>query len=407
METQTVCLSQNMEGASTAYKLRDYQQQAVDAAKRYLYDKNQKKPVLMVLPTGSGKSLVIAEIARIIDAPLIVFQPTKEILEQNYNKMMDYGIMGVTIYSASMRSKEIGNITLATIGSVYRKPEDFKHFKYIIMDEAHLCNPKTGMYQGFFEVVGEKIIGLTATPYRLNHDGFGGSILKFLTRTNPRVFSRVIHVTQTKELSQKGYFSKTNYYSINGFNRAEIKLNSTGADYLEESERTYYDKVSFNKSVLNVVQRLLKAGKSRILVFTKFVNEAQTLAEELGECAAMVNGEMKAKERDAIIKKFRSGDIKVVCNVGVLTVGFDYPELEVVVIARPTRSLTLYYQMLGRCVRPHPSKESAWIVDMCGNYEIFGKVEEMDLVEYNDNIWFVMSKGRKLTNVYLNEVLKN
>jgi DNA repair protein RadD len=396
-----------MEGVNTAYKLRDYQQQAVDAAKRYLYDKNQKKPVLMVLPTGSGKSLVIAEIARIIDAPLIVFQPTKEILEQNYNKMMDYGIMGVTIYSASMRSKEIGNITLATIGSVYRKPEDFKHFKYIIMDEAHLCNPKTGMYQGFFEVVGEKIIGLTATPYRLNHDGFGGSILKFLTRTNPRVFGKVIHVTQTKELSQNGYFSKTNYYSINGFNRAEIKLNSTGADYLEESERTYYDKVSFNKSVLNVVQRLLKAGKTRILVFTKFVNEAQTLAEEIGECAAMVNGEMKARERDTIIKKFRSGDIKVVCNVGVLTVGFDYPELEVVVIARPTRSLTLYYQMLGRCVRPHPSKDSAWIVDMCGNYEIFGKVEEMDLVEYNDNIWFVMSKGRKLTNVYLNEIMKN
>ncbi len=407
METQTDYLLQNMQDVDTVYKLRDYQVKAVDAAKRYLLDKRQKSPALMVLPTGSGKSLVIAEIARMVDAPLIVFQPTKEILEQNYAKMMDYGIMGVTIYSASMRTKEIGNITLATIGSVYRKPEDFKHFKYIIMDEAHLCNPHTGMYKGFFEAVGEKIIGLTATPYRLNHDGFGGSILKFLTRTRPRVFANVIHVTQTRELSQKGYFSKTNYYSIDGFNRAEIKLNSTGADYLEESERTYYDKVSFNKSVLNIVQRLLKAGKTRILVFTKFVNEAQTLAEELGDCAAMVNGEMKAKERDNIIKGFRAGDIKVVANVGVLTVGFDYPELEVVVIARPTRSLTLYYQMLGRCVRPHPSKESAWIVDMCGNYKIFGKVEDMDLVEYNSGIWFVVSKGRKLTNVYLNEIMQD
>jgi DNA repair protein RadD len=389
------------------YILRDYQQKAVDSAKKFFTDKSQKKPALMILPTGSGKSLVIAEIARVIDAPLIVFQPTKEILEQNYNKMMDYGIFGVTVYSASMRSKEIGNITLATIGSVYKKPEDFVHFKYIIMDEAHLCNAKGGMYKTFFDTVGEKILGLTATPYRLSHDGFGGSILKFLTRTNPRVFSKVIHVTQTRELSQKGFFAKTEYFPINGFNRAEILLNSTGADYREDSERVYYDKTEFNKKIVKVVKRLLEIGKSRILVFTKFVEEAKTLAEELGSVAATVDGEMKAKVRDKVIKDFRSGVVKVVCNVGVLTLGFDYPELEVVVIARPTRSLTLYYQMLGRCVRPHPSKDKAMIVDMCGNYNIFGRVEDMDVVEFNDNIWYVVSGRRRLTNVYLSEIMKD
>ena len=394
------------EGAGK-YVLRDYQRDAVNAGVRYLKDPKAKKPVLIVMPTGSGKSLIISSIAQQIDAPLIVFQPTKEILEQNYNKMMDYGIMGVTIYSASCNSKEIGNITLATIGSVYKKPEDFKHFRYIIMDEAHLCNAKGGMYKEFFSVVGSKLIGLTATPYRLSHDGFGGSILKFLTRTNPRIFSKVIHVTQTKELSNKGFFCKTEYYTIKGFNRAEIKLNSTGADYLEDSERTYYTKHEFNKQVLDVVRRLLKVGKTRILVFTKFVEEAKTLSEELGTEAAMVSGDMKDKERNDVIKGFRSGLIKVVANVGVLTVGFDYPELEVVVIARPTRSLTLYYQMMGRAVRPHPNKQSAWIVDMCGNYEIFGKMEDMALVEYNDNIWSVVSKGRQLTNVYLNEIMKD
>lgn len=409
METLTDCSLQSTCAGNMTSKfiLRDYQIEAVDAAKRYLLDRHAKKPVLIVMPTGSGKSLIIASIAEQIDAPLIVFQPTKEILEQNYNKMMAYGIMGVTIYSASCRQKEIGNITLATIGSVYRKPDDFKHFRYIIMDEAHLCNAKGGMYKEFFEVVGSKIIGLTATPYRLSHDGFGGSILKFLTRTNPRVFSKVIHVTQTRELSQRGYFCKTEYYQIKGFNRAEIRLNSTGADYLEDSERAYYTKHEFNKQVLNIVQRLLKSGKSRILVFTKFVEEARVLSEELGNVASMVNGEMKTKERDRIIKDFRTGEIKVVCNVGVLTIGFDYPELEVVVIARPTRSLTLYYQMMGRAVRPHPNKESAWIVDMCGNYEIFGKMEDMALVEYNDNIWSVVSKGRQLTNIYLSEIMKD
>ena len=407
METQTACLSQNICDANkqTKYILRKYQVDAVEAARKYLLDKTAKRPVLIVMPTGSGKSLIIASIAEKIDAPLIVFQPTKEILEQNYNKMMDYGIMGVTIYSASMNKKEIGNITLATIGSVYRKPDDFKCFKYIIMDEAHLCNAKHGMYKEFFGVVGHKIIGLTATPYRLSHDGFGGSILKFLTRTNPRVFSKVIHVTQTKELSEQGFFCKTEYYQINGFNRNEILLNSTGADYNEESERNYYTKHEFNKSVLDIVVRLLKAGRSHILVFTKFVSEAQILAEELGGSAAMVSGEMKAKERDAIVRGFRKGDIKVVVNVGVLTVGFDYPELDAVVLARPTRSLTLYYQMMGRAVRPHPNKASAWIIDMCDNYKIFGKMEDMNLVEFNDNIWYVISRGKRLTNVYLNERL--
>lgn len=395
------------EEARNRYELRDYQKEAVEAARKYLNDPKQKKPVLIIMPTGSGKSLIIASIAEMIDETLIVFQPTKEILEQNFNKMMDYGIKNVTIYSASMNRKEIGKITLATIGSVYKKPEDFKMFKHIIMDEAHLCNAKGGMYKEFFEVVGNKLIGLTATPYRLSHDGFGGSILKFLTRTNPRVFSKVVHVTQTKYLSDKGYFAKTEYYQIKGFNRSEIELNSTGADYLETSERTYYTKHEFNKSVLDVVNRLLKAGKTKILVFTKFVEEAKTLSDELGDNAAMVSGEMKTKERDAVIKSFRSGQTKVVCNVGVLTVGFDYPELEVVVIARPTRSLTLYYQMMGRAVRPHPSKQSAWIVDMCGNYEIFGKMEDMALVEYNDNIWSVVSKGRRLTNVYLSEIMKD
>jgi len=215
------------------YILRPYQQQAVDAGKKYFFDKSQKKPVLMILPTGSGKSLVLSNIAQELDAPLIIFQPTREILEQNYNKLMDYGVYGVTIYSASMNQKEIGNITLATIGSVYRKPEDFKMFKYIIIDECQTVNAKGGMYKTFIDAVGEKLIGLSATPIRSVTDGYGGTILKFLTRTNPRVFSHVIHVTQTQELSDQGYFAKTEYFPINGFTRSEIKLNSTGADYLD------------------------------------------------------------------------------------------------------------------------------------------------------------------------------
>jgi DNA repair protein RadD len=386
------------------YTLREYQQQASDAGLRYFQDPRQTKPVLMVISTGAGKSLVISDIAKRLNEPLCVFSPTKEILEQNYQKMLDFGILGVTIYSASCNKKEIGNITLATIGSVYRKPNDFKVFKHFIVDECDVINPKASMYKTFIDAVGGKYIGLSATPYRMSVDGFGGVMMKFLTRTNPRVFHRVIHVTQTKYLSDLGYLAKTEYFQVDGFRRTEIRLNSTQADYLESSEKEYYSKSDFSKRIIKVVNRLLDIGKTRILVFTKFVDEARELAERLGERAAIVHCEMKPKERERIIKGFKSGEIQVVLNVGILTIGFDYPELEVVVMARPTRSLRLYYQTIGRVLRPHPSKEKAMIVDLCGNFEVFGKVEDMELREYNDNIWYVESKGRRLTNVYLSEI---
>lgn len=357
-----------------------------------------------------GKSLIISNIAQGLDAPLLVFQPTVEILQQNYDKLMSYDTMGVTIYSASMKQKEIGNITLATIGSVYRKPELFKQFKYILIDEADLCNAKGGIYKQFIEAVGEKHCGLTATPYRTNHDGFGGTMMKFLTRTNPRIFSRVLHVTQTRDLLAQGYLANTEYFSINGFRRNEIKLNSTGSDYDEVSERSYYDKVAFDKRIVKVVKRLLEIGKTRILVFTKYVKEAEVLARELGGEAAVVHGEMKAKDRDIVIKDFRAGKIKVVTNCAVLTAGFDYPELEVVVVARPTRSLRLWYQMTGRVVRPDlsdPTKKKM-VVDMCNNHPIYGGIADMEIVELGgDNLWAVVSNGRQLTNRYLNQIMSD
>jgi DNA repair protein RadD len=390
------------------YILRPYQQQAVDAGVNYFFDKSQKKPVLMILPTASGKSLILSEMARKVDAPLIIFQPTKEILMQNYNKLMDYQVQGVCIYSASMKQKNIGNITLATIGSVYKHPEYFKQFKYVLIDECDVASPKGGMYKTFIDVVGEKILGVTATAYRMSTDGWGGTILKFLTRTNPRIFSRVIHVTQTKDLSDQGYLSPTEYFQVNGFNRSEIKLNSTGADYDEPSERQYYDKTSFDQKLIKVVNRLLEIGKTRILVFVKFTKEAEALASALGDIASYVHAEMDGKERDKRTTGFRNGTIKVMCNVGIYLVGFDYPELQAMVMARPTRSLRLYYQAIGRVLRPHPSKEKAMIVDLCGNFTIFGRVEDLRVVERGgDNLWCVMSNGRQLTNVYLSEIMKD
>lgn len=115
-----------------------------------------------------------------------------------------------------------------------------------------------------------------------------------------------------------------------------------------------------------------------------------------------MTGETPKKERERILEDFKSGKIKVIVNVGVLTTGFDFPELETVVLARPTKSLALYYQMVGRAIRPHPNKPEAWIVDLCQNYRRFGRVEDMKITRYQTEKWFVESKGKQLTNVYMN-----
>jgi DNA repair protein RadD len=112
----------------------------------------------------------------------------------------------------------------------------------------------------------------------------------------------------------------------------------------------------------------------------------------------MVSGDTPKLERERIINDFKSGKTKVVVNVGVLAIGFDYPELDTIVMARPTKSLALYYQICGRAIRPYKNKVS-WFVDLCGNIKRFGKVSDLKLVEPKPNLWQVSSRGRQLTNV--------
>ena len=194
------------------YKLRDYQQEASDAAVSFFSDKSSAKHNgILVLPTGAGKSLVIADIASKIDEPLIVLQPSKEILEQNVAKFASYGITDFGVYSASLGQKVIDRITFAMIGSLMNHVDEFDSFHKILIDECHLVNPREGQYKEFIErIEGRQVIGLTATPYRLGQTidpktinskwPKYGSILKFLTRTRPRIFDQVLYHCQIKTL---------------------------------------------------------------------------------------------------------------------------------------------------------------------------------------------------------------
>lgn len=385
-------------------QLRDYQKAASDKAVAFLLNPRIKHNGLIVIPTGGGKSWIIADIANRVNDNVLIFCPSREILIQNYEKMQKICPFDCSVYSASLGQKQIAKITFATIGSAINHKELFNHFKYVLVDEAHLCNPKEGMYKEFFQSMRCKIIGLSATPYRLSSSRDYGSMLKFITRTRPCVFSEVIYQVQISTLLDMGYLAKLDYYAMNpiGWNELNLKVNTKGADYTDKSVVKEYERIDFYGFLVSIVQRLLnpKSGVKRkgILVFTRFLKEAERLTWSIPG-TAIVSGDTPKKERERILEAFKAGDIPVVANVGVLTTGFDYPELDTVVMARPTMSLALYYQIVGRCIRPHLNKERAWFVDLCGNIRRFGEVKDLRLVDGGNGKWAVYSGNRQLTNV--------
>lgn len=392
-----------------SYTLRDYQQHCSDAAVRF-FESKSKKHGLLVVPTGAGKSLIISDIAFRLNTNVLVLQPNIEILSQNFAKLQSYGVMDCSIYSASLNRKEISRITFATIGSIMAHKEDFNHFKYIIVDEAHVTNPRGGMYKEFFECADRRILGLTATPYRLSsmrkENGEYGCILKFLTRTRPRIFSEVVFQVDITSLMQRGYLSPMRYFDMTILRPTGIKRNSTGMDYDEDDLKAQMQFVDLPTHLINIVRRLqnTKDGVPRkgILVFTKFLEESEALCKAIPGCQ-MVSGETPKKERERILSDFKDGKIKVLTNVGILTTGFDYPELDTIVLARPTMSLALYYQIVGRAIRPHPSKTSGWVADLAGNIERFGRVEDLHLTESYPGAYAINSytggRIKQLTNV--------
>lgn len=400
------------------FTLRPYQEEAVAAGVACLEAGGDNG--LIVAPTAAGKSLIIAAIGARLNQPLLVFQPSREILEQNLEKFHDYGF-NPGVYSASLGKREVRDITLATIGSVKDDPELFSGRK-IIVDECHLVNPKNartredgtikkaGMYRNFLDALGQTtVLGLTATPFRYYNEGWaddGGlhtrSILKFLTRTRPRIFQELVHYTQIRDLLEAGYLARNDYRIMDIYPSANLKANSTGNNYTDKSVEKLFKKINFKAYVLLEARRLLAEGRRNILIFTRSIPDSEYIVANLPDSALVTNLTSK-NERKRIGREFKAGAIKVVCNVGIYTTGFDYPQLEAVVLARPTLSLSLFMQMIGRGSRPHPDKAFCQIVDMVNLVAQFGKVEDLHLTTEGNGKWYYESNGTPVTNVYYAE----
>lgn len=379
---------------------RPYQAEAIDKGIDFFSDRKKKYNAIEILPTGAGKSLVVANIASGLHGNTLILQPSKEILAQNYEKFTSYGFRA-GIYSASLKEKYVDKVTFATIGSIATKHHLFKEFSNIIVDECHRVNSKQGMYKDLIKTLGHtKVLGLTATPYRLS-SAEGGAMLKFLTRTRPKIFNKVLHYVQNDVLFNAGFLAPLEYYSFDLVDRNRLETNSTGTDFSDASLKSYYQQIGMTRRIIDYANQILQKRKN-LLVFCSLVEEAKQIAAGIPG-AVVVHGETDPVLRDSILRKFKAGLIRCVVNVKILDTGFDFPALEAVLLSRSTMSLEIYYQILGRVMRPftYPdgTKKSGWVVDLGGNIRFFGKIETMKIQKNDKGEYSIWNNGRQLTNV--------
>lgn len=373
---------------------RPYQVEAIDAAVNF-FRENTRYHAIEILPTGSGKSVVIANIPQQLDGRMLVLQPSKEILEQNVAKYRSYGYRA-GIYSASGGGKYLDDVTFATIGSIGKKANLFRDFRYCIIDECHLVNPEQGMYCDFIRSQKQmKFLGLTATPYRLVSE-FEGSQLRFITRTDPRIFSKVLYSIQNNVLFDAGYLAKLEYFRFDLVDRSMLELTKNGSDFTDESVRRYYREINMPAKIITYANSILSQRKN-LLVFCTLIKEANEVSRGIPG-SVVLTGDTDTNVRAGMLKAFKAGKIRCIVNVGVLTTGFDYPELEAVLIGKSTMSLSWFYQVVGRAMRIHPLKDSGWIVDLGGNLELFGKIETMQITTDLKGQICIKNNGRQLTD---------
>ena len=373
------------------------------------FNKKKADPSIIVAPTAFGKSIVIAAIAKEVGEKLIIIQPSKELLEQNYNKFIALG-GEASIYSASMNEKEIGNITYATIGSIIRIAHKFKDLgiSKVIIDECdRFPREPGGMLRKFLTAAKiTHILGLTATPLKLqtNMDEHFQPFSKLVMLTSKskkgNFFKEIIHVAQIKEMCELGFWSPLQYESYD-FNTGELVYNSTGAEFTDDSIKRAYKNNDIGGKIVRRVAEL--TDRKSILIAVPTIDEAMDLSGRIPMSAPMYSG-MPDKERKQVIDDFKSGRLRVIVQVTILSVGFDHPELDCIITGRPTASLSWWYQFLGRVTRIHPEKANGLVVDFVGSVPKFGKVEDL-YFKYEAPLWKLYGESQKLlTGIPLREI---
>ena len=354
-------------------ELRDYQK----LGKRNIYSAWKKnRAVLFQMPTGTGKtrlfSSIIKDTQRLACADhkrrgVLVLAHRTELIEQiDQTLSMKYGVAHGIIKSGYEEMMHFP-VQVASVQTIVRRLDRWvdKGFSYIIIDEAHHAVSSTYMKicKAFPDA---KILGVTATPCRLSGDALR------------RLFSELVLSQPVNKFIEQGYLSPYNYYSIKPESNIQRQLDgitnfNVEGDYADSDMMRICDT---NKVRANIIKAYLKYAKGKKgIIYTINQEHNKHICEEfskIGVKIKAIDSKTSSEERKKTVSDFRAGRIDMICNVNIFSEGFDCPDCEFIQLARPTCSLSMYLQQVGRGLRTHKSKIKAVILDNVGSYNKFG-----------------------------------
>lgn len=377
-------------------KLRNYQDEACDYITKKI--NNYKRPFIYCMACGTGKSLVIAELAK-RHGKVLVLTLSAELCKQDYDEMVEYGVEA-KVYSASMNSKEVGAITVATIGSAYKHPWLFSDADVVVIDEVQSLDPSkpNSMFLKLLIEMNKvkrqkggqiKIVGLTATAYRnvqrVSSSGWFHTTTTYLQPLNRIpcgkgfLWSSIVEGITTKEAMARGYLTPVNYFTDPTPGR--LVVNTTGAEFTDESLDEW------GNGVIERCASVMKGAEDRwniksgivALPFIRHAEALKTLCDMAGMSTVVVSSKTPQKARNEAIRAFKAGEIRWLIQCNIANVGFNSPITDTLVWARPTLSLNLWQQAVGRIMRLSEGKSVARVLDLVGTTETFGRVEEVHL----------------------------
>lgn len=340
--------------------LRAYQHQALmDIRSAY---RNGTKRILLHMPTGSGKTVIFCEVARGAIAkgnPTLIITRGRKIVDQASERLsregLDHGVLMANHKKYDL-DKPVQVASIDTVLSRGIKPKA----SLIIIDEAHLATSK-----GYADFIAQYpdawILSVTATP-------FPQKPLKHLAE-------RVVRPTRFSRLVELNYLSPPKYFCPSMPDLSKVKIKSTG-DYDEKD----LEKAMGQSITGDIVSHWKKHASGRpTIVFAISIEHSKAIVRtfiENGVTCAHCDSHTKDEERERLFTALKSGEISVLVNVGILSTGVDIPEVSCIVLARPTRSLCLYYQQLGRGTRIAEGKKDLLILDHADNVRAHGFLED-------------------------------
>lgn len=357
--------------------LRDYQQRSIDQLYEW-FTKNEGHPCL-VLPTGAGKSHIVAALCKDAvknwpETRVLMLTHVKELIEQNAEKMrLHWPNAPMGIYSASIGKRQLGEaITFAGIQSVRNKSKAIGHIDLCIIDECHLVSHKDeGSYRTLINELLEinpnmRVVGLSATPYRLGHG---------LITDKPALFDALIEPVSIEELIYKGFLAPLRS-KITELKLSTEGVHKRGGEFIESELQAMVDTSDNNDAVVDEVISLAEDRKAW-LFFCAGVDHAQHIKNVLLKrniTAECITGATPKAERAHILAEYKAGRIRALTNCDVLTTGFDYPDIDLIAMLRPTMSPSLYVQMAGRGLRPKSHTDHCLVLDFAGVVETHGPI---------------------------------